>query len=240
YGLVIEFMWKNSFMENIVYKGVGLHLVEGMKEAFSSYCMHILRNECSVMMLTKDETQIVAVALLEWMTEEWHSWILLPSVVPKGLFQEFILLRKELVQNTKIAMELDNFDSLTVHEVGFPEDLYYNIDFQICMFDVFGSVAQHMHMPRVLFIALTTREQDAADSAEYTEYGRSIYSIYKVGNQRPFDVLRDLDEMYALLYILPLDPIVYYQDMPGFEAFHEALKARELKEREEELMRLNE
>ncbi|XP_062142231.1 uncharacterized protein LOC133850209 isoform X1 [Drosophila sulfurigaster albostrigata] len=240
YSLVIEFMWTKSFLQNIVYKGVGLHEEEGMKEIFSNYCMHILRNECSVMMLSKDETQIVAVALLEWMTDEWHSWIVLPSTVPKGLFQEFIHLKKDLMQHTKIAMELDNFDSLTVHEVAFPDALYTDIDFQICMFDVFGSVAQHMHMPRVCFIALTTREQNAADLAEYAEYGRSIYSIYKVGNKRPFDVLRDLDEMYALLFLLPLDPILYYQDMPGFEGFHEALRAKERKEREEELMRMNE
>ncbi|KAH8376701.1 hypothetical protein KR093_000919, partial [Drosophila rubida] len=240
YNLVIEFMWKNSFLQNVVYKGIHLHEVEGMKENYASYCMHILRNECSVMMLTKDETQIVAVALIEWMTEEWHSWILLPSTVTKGLFQEFILLKKELVHNTKIAMGLECFDALTVHEVGFPDDLYTNMDFQICIFDVFGSVAQHMHMPRVCFIALTTREQDAADLAEYADYGRSIYSIYKVGNKRPFDILRDLDEMYALIYLLPLDPIIHYLNMPGFEKFHEALRAKEQKEREEELMRMNE
>lgn len=144
------------------------------------------------------------------------------------------------MKNVKHGLELDNFDSLMVHEVGFPEDLFDNTDFQICIFDVFGAVAQHMHMPRVVFIALTTSEQDAAENAEYAEYGRSIYSIYKVGNQRPFDILRDLDEMYALLFMLPLDPIVEFEDMPGFEAFHEALKAQQRKEREEELMRLNE
>ncbi|XP_034473226.1 uncharacterized protein LOC117780706 [Drosophila innubila] len=240
YNIVIDFMWKNSFLQNIVFKGVGLHEMDGMKEIYTDYCMHILRNECSVMMMNREETQIVAVALLEWMTDEWHSWIFLPSTVSKGLFQELILLKKELMKNVKLSLELDNFDCLMVHEVGFPEDLFSNNDFQICIFDVFGAVAQHMHMPRVCFIALTMREQFAAEMAEYAEYGRSIYSIYKVGSQRPFDVLRDLDEMYALLFMLPLDPILIYENMPGFEAFQEALKAKERKEREEELMRLNE
>lgn len=67
-------MWKNSFQQNIVYRGVGLTNLEGMKEVYTDYCMHILRNECSVMMMNQEETQIVAVALLEWMTDDWHSW----------------------------------------------------------------------------------------------------------------------------------------------------------------------
>jgi len=160
--------------------------------------------------------------------------------VAKGLFQELIFLKVDLMLSTKRNLQLDNFDCLMVHEVGFPEHLYTNHDFQICIFDVFGSVAQHMHMPRVCFVALSVKEQYAAELAEFSECGRSIYSIYKVGNQRPFDVLRDLDEMYALLFMLPIDPILVYELMPGFEKFHEALKAQERKEREEELMRQNE
>ncbi|KAH8411911.1 hypothetical protein KR222_002116 [Zaprionus bogoriensis] len=233
YSLVIDFMWQYGFMNNIVYEGVGLHEMEEMKEIYSNYCLHILRNECSVMMLSQDETQVIAVALLEWMTEE----IYLPSVVPNGLFQELILLRKGLMYRTKEQQEWEKIDSLMVLELGFTQEMYEDQNLQICMFDVFGAVAQHMHMPRICFIALTVREQMAAELAEFEEYGRSIYSIYKVGNQRPFDVLRDLDEMYAVLFVLALEPILFYRDMPGFEVFHAILDAQERKQREEEMAR---
>ncbi|ALC38495.1 CG17375 [Drosophila busckii] len=233
YELVVEFMWNTSFQTNVVFKGLGFTELPEMKKIYTDYVMHILRNECSVMMLNESETEIEAVALLEWMTEEWHSWVYLPSCVPKCLFQQLIMLRKELIERTATTLELDNFDSLMVHELGFPEELYYNNDFQMCLFDVFGAVAQHFHMPRVSFIALSLRDQYAADLAAYTEYGRSIYSIYKVGNTRPFDVLRELDEMYALLFVLPVEPIVFYEHMPGFEEFQEALKAKLRKEQEE-------
>ncbi|XP_030080367.1 uncharacterized protein LOC111597756 isoform X2 [Drosophila hydei] len=211
-----------------------------MKPIYREYCLHILRNECSIMMLDQSETKILAVALLEWMTDAWHSWVFLPAFVGKGLFQRLIELKDNLIASTKKSLQLDNFDALMVHEIGFPEDLYEDQSFQMCVFDVFGVVAQHMHMPRVCFIALTTKDQYVAELAEYEEIGRSIYSIYKVENTRPFDCLRDLDEMYALLYELPMDPIVHYMEWPGFEEFHEALKAQERREREEELMRQNE
>lgn len=67
-------MWNNAFLPNIVYKGINLHDVENIKEQYENYCLHILRNECSVMLLSEDFMQIRAVVLLEWMTEEWHSW----------------------------------------------------------------------------------------------------------------------------------------------------------------------
>ncbi|XP_030556559.1 uncharacterized protein LOC115759700 [Drosophila novamexicana] len=241
YGIVIEFMWENSFLQSIVYEGLGLHELAEMKGIYTDYCRHILRNECSVMMMNESETRIEAVALLEWMTEAWHSWVFLPSFVAKGHFQKLIDLKEQLMADTKKSLNMDNLDCLMVHEIGFPNNLYGDQDFAICMFDVFGMVAQHMHMPRVCFIALTSKDQYEAELAEYSELGRSIYSIYKAeGNKRPFDCLRDLDEMYALLYVLPLDPIVHYMEWPGFEAFHAALKAKELKEKEEEQMRLNE
>lgn len=74
YELAIEFMWENSFLQSIVYEGLGLHDLMEMKPIYHEYCMHILRNECSVMMLDETETKILAVALLEWMTDAWHSW----------------------------------------------------------------------------------------------------------------------------------------------------------------------
>lgn len=141
---------------------------------------------------------------------------------------------------TKIQNEWETLDSLMVLEMGLPVHLYDDPNFQTCIFDVFASVAQHMHMPRVCFIALTVREQVAAELAEFDEYSRSIYSIYKVGRQRPFDVLRDLDEMYAVNFMLPLGPILYYKLMPGFEKFHDALEAQERKEREEAMGRQSE
>lgn len=161
-------------------------------------------------------------------------------MVPNGLFQELIRLKKDLMVQTKLQDEWETLDSLMVLEIGYPSHLYYDPNFQICMFDVFASVAQHMHMPRVCFIALTVREQLAAESADFEEYSKSIYSIYKVGRQRPFDVLRDLDEMYAVNFMLPLSPILYYKLMPGFEKFHEALEAQEQKEREEAMGRQSE
>ncbi|XP_030241250.1 uncharacterized protein LOC115563036 [Drosophila navojoa] len=240
YELAIEFMWENSFLQSIVFEGLGLHDLTEMKPIYHDYCMHILRNECSVMMLDETETKILAVALLEWMTDAWHSWVFLPAFVGKGLFQRLIELKGDLMAATKRSLQMETFDSLMVHEIGFPADLYEDQDFQMCIYDVFGMVAQHMHMPRVCFIALTTKDQYTAELADYMEIGRSIYSIYKVDNNRPFDCLRDLDEMYALLYMLPLTPIRNYLEWPGFEAFHEALLAQERREREEELMKQNE
>ncbi|EDW37299.1 GL25609 [Drosophila persimilis] len=230
YDLVIDFMWENSFLKSMVFEGLGLFEVEGMRQIYSNYVRHILQNECSVMMLSADETEIKAVGLLEWMTEEWHSWVFLPSSIPKCLFKQVIMMKQELVAATKENLGLAVYDSLTVHEIGFPDDLCFNRDFLLCMFDTFGAVAQHMHMPRVCFIALSTVEQAAASVVEYDEIGRTIYSIYKVGSSRPFDILRELDEMYALIFELPVSPIVHYMDMPGFEAFHEALAAKLAKE----------
>ncbi|XP_030377115.1 uncharacterized protein LOC115626007 [Scaptodrosophila lebanonensis] len=229
YDMVIEFMWENSFLKNIVYEGLGFYEMDDMKKIYSDYVRHILRNECSVMMLNPDATQIVAVVLLEWMTEEWHSWVYLPSSIPKGLFQQLITMKQELMRSTKEKLELDNFDSLVVHELALPEDLYIHKDFLMCLFDVFGFVAQHMHMPRVCFIALSNMDQESASLAEYDEIGRTIYSIYKVDNKRPFDILRELDEMYAVLFELPVEPILKYIYMPGFEAVHEEMRLRELK-----------
>lgn len=74
FSLAIEFMWTHAFLPNRVYGGIKLQDVEGMKAQYEAYCLHILRNECSVMVLSEDYTQIRAVVLLEWMTEEWHSW----------------------------------------------------------------------------------------------------------------------------------------------------------------------
>lgn len=161
----------------------------------------------------------------------------LPSVVPKGLFQELIRLKKDLMIQTKIKYKWQTLDSLMVLEMGLQSYMYNDIDFQLCIFDVFAAVAQHMHMPRVCIIALTVKEQLAAANADYDEFEKSIYSIYKVNNKRPFDALRDLNEMHALNYLLPLAPILFYKFMPGFEKFHEALEAQERKEREEEMAR---
>ncbi|EDV99185.1 GH13170 [Drosophila grimshawi] len=234
-------MWENSFLQNIVYEGVGLHDLDEMKSIYTDYCKHILRNECSVMILDETETEIIAVALLEWMTGEWHSWTFLPLTISKGLFQELILMKKALMDSTKRRIEADNFDCLMVHEVGFPRSLFEDESFLMCMFDVIGEVAAHMHMPRVCFIALTAKEQYAVELADYEECGKSIYSIYKVaGNKRPFDCLRDLDEMFAILYVLNLNPILNYQLWPGFEAFQESLRAKQQKEREDDLVRANE
>ncbi|XP_022219282.2 uncharacterized protein LOC111072013 [Drosophila obscura] len=230
YDLVIEFMWANSFLKSLVYEGLGLFEVEGMKQIYSNYVRHILQNECSVMMLSADETEIKAVGLLEWMTEEWHSWVFLPSSIPKCLFQQLIMMKMELVEATKANLGVAVFDALTVHEIGFPDDLYSDRDFLMIMFDTFGAVAQHMHMPRVCFIALSTVDQAAANAVEYDEIGRTIYSIYKVGSNRPFDILRELDEMYALIFELPVSRLVHYMEMPGFEEFHEALAAKLAKE----------
>lgn len=258
FSLAIEFMWTHAFLPNKVYRGIKLKEVEGMKAQYEAYCLHILRNECSVMMLSEDYTQIRAVVLLEWMTEEWHSWweyhhnlyivepnsffflfarTYLPSVVPKGLFQELIRLKKDLMVQTKKQNEWEKLDSLMVLEIGFQQYMYDDDLFQLCIFDVFAAVAQHMEMPRVCFIALTKQEQTIAEQAMYDEYSRSIYSIYKVNNKRPFDVLRDLNEMHAVNFLLPLEPILFYKFMPGFEKFHEALEAHERKEREEEMGR---
>ncbi|EDW78017.1 uncharacterized protein Dwil_GK24787 [Drosophila willistoni] len=230
FDMVIEFMWDNCFMKSLVYEGLGLYEQEDMKEIYSNYVRHILRNECSVMMLSEDETEIIAVALLEWMTDEWHSWVFLPSSIPKCLFQQLIIMKKDLIDSTKRKLGISSYDALHVHEVAFPDEHYFDEDFLICLFDVFGTVAQHMHMPRVCFIALSSLEQEAAGLAEYDEIGRTIYSIYKVGNVRPFDVLRELDEMYALLFELPVATLPYYEYMPGFESFHEALRAKETKD----------
>jgi len=202
------------------------------------------------MMISEDETQIRAVGLLEWMTEEWHSWydiitkpivrrlthcytphrVFFPSSLPRNLFQQIIMMKKKLIDATKKNLGITTYDSLIVHEIAFPDELYFNRDFLMTIFDVFGYVAQHMHMPRVSFIALSSVDQEATSMIEYDEIGRTIYSIYKVGNTRPFDILRELDEMYALLYELPVTPILKYVDMPGFEEFHEALDARLAKE----------
>lgn len=157
--------------------------------------------------------------------------------MPKGLFQELIRLKKDLMVQTKKQENWETLDSLMVLEVGFQKYMYDDIPFQICMFDVFAAVAEHMKMPRVCFIALTKNEQLIAEMAEYEEYSRSIYSIYKVGNKRPFDVLRDLNEMHAVNFLWMLSPILFYKFMPGFEKFHEALEAQERKEREEEMAR---
>ncbi|KAH8251226.1 hypothetical protein KR032_003705 [Drosophila birchii] len=230
YDMVIEFMWNNSFLKSLVFESLGLFSLPDMKETYYNYVLHILRNECSVMMISEDEKQIRAVGLLEWMTEEWHSWVFFPSSMPRNLFQQIILMKKELIDATKVNLGISTYDSLMIHEIAFPDELYFNKDFLMTMFDVFASVAQHMHMPRVSFIALSTVDQEAASLIEYDEIGRTIYSIYKVGNTRPFDILRELDEMYALFFELPLPPILKYLDMPGFEEFHEALDARLAKE----------
>ncbi|KAH8409924.1 hypothetical protein KR009_001261, partial [Drosophila setifemur] len=230
YDMVIEFMWTQSFLKSLVYESLGLFELPDMKDTYSRYVRHILRNECSVMMISEDETQIRAVGLLEWMTEEWHSWVFFPSSMPRNLFQQIIMMKKALIDATKENLGMPTYDALIVHEIAFPEEHYFNKDFLTPMFGVFASVAQHMHMPRVSFIALSTVDQEAVGMIEYEEIGRTIYSIYKVGNTRPFDILRELDEMYALLFELPLSPIVKYLEMPGFEAFHEALEARLAKE----------
>ncbi|XP_020810628.1 uncharacterized protein LOC110185950 [Drosophila serrata] len=230
YDMVIEFMWTQSFLKSLVFESLGLFNLPDMKETYSKYVLHILRNECSVMMISEDEKQIKAVGLLEWMTEEWHSWVFFPSSMPRNLFQQIIMMKKELIDATKENLGISTYDALMVHEIAFPDELYFNKDFLMVMFDAFASVAQHMHMPRVSFIALSTADQEAASLIEYDEIGRTIYSIYKVGNTRPFDILRELDEMYALLFELPLPPLLKYVDMPGFEEFHEALDARLAKE----------
>nr|XP_036678624.1 uncharacterized protein LOC108010824 isoform X1 [Drosophila suzukii] len=230
YDMVIEFMWSQSFLKSLVYESLGLFDLPDMKETYSKYVRHILQNECSVMMISEDETQIRAVGLLEWMTEEWHSWVFFPSSLPRNLFQQIIMMKKKLIDATKKNLGITTYDSLIVHEIAFPDELYFNRDFLMTIFDVFGYVAQHMHMPRVSFIALSSVDQEATSMIEYDEIGRTIYSIYKVGNTRPFDILRELDEMYALLYELPVTPILKYVDMPGFEEFHEALDARLAKE----------
>ncbi|EDV59136.2 uncharacterized protein LOC6542558 isoform X2 [Drosophila erecta] len=230
YDMVIEFMWSQSFLKSLVYESLGLFDLPNMKETYSWYVRHILRNECSVMMISEDETQIRAVGLLEWMTEEWHSWVFFPSSLPRNLFQQIIMMKKELIDATKASLGVSTYDALFVHEIAFPDELYFNQDFLATIFDVFGFVAQHMHMPRVHFIALSSVDQEAASLIEYEEVGRTIYSIYKVGNTRPFDILRELDEMYALLFELAVSPVQKYIEMPGFEAFHEALDARLAKE----------
>uniref|UniRef100_A0A0A1WMG5 Acetate kinase n=1 Tax=Zeugodacus cucurbitae TaxID=28588 RepID=A0A0A1WMG5_ZEUCU len=212
---ICDLMVENSFRTNRLYDQLKIHDIEGVEESYRHCVNHVLHNECSIMVIDEETNEIYGVALLKWMSKEWRSWtIWLQMFDTLLLFSEFMLLSRMLVLKYDEEHPEHEPNSLHLFEYYLHPTLNDDPVFMHKFFYSILEVARHMLMPRVSFVAALLDQQQQAEAFGFHPLSHLIYSLVEDDGVRTFQSLRDIGEMYMVLYEYPVEPIIPFYNMP--------------------------
>ncbi|XP_054730935.1 uncharacterized protein LOC129239459 [Anastrepha obliqua] len=234
---ICDYMVENSFKPNRLYAQLKLHELPNVEEYYRRYVMHVLRDECSIMVIDEKTNEIFGVALVKLMTKEWRSWTIWLQVLDTStLFSEFMLLRR--MHLLKFYEEHPDRDCNSLHlfEYYMRSELKADAVFMRKFFNAIFEVARHLLMPHVTFVGTTLEEQLEAEAAGFHALSHLIYSLLENQGVRAFQSLRDIDEMYMVLYEREIEPITPFYRLPPPHVYDEEdrLKHEKRSELEEE------
>ncbi|XP_073832373.1 uncharacterized protein [Musca autumnalis] len=206
-----EYILKNV-LNNAVYQVLKYHENPTFKEDLSRIIQHILENDSSILVMDMENNEIQGIALMKCMSEEWRSWTALKVLISNQNLEELIDLTKISITNASEEIP-EPWDSLHL--------FYYHIDpiwsEDLCLISKFflaiSMVGQNMRMPRVTYMALCREEGLMFEEQGFKELWRILYSMYVYRDRRPFDHLRDLNEMYGCLYEKKLEALRPFQEL---------------------------
>ncbi|XP_075156061.1 uncharacterized protein LOC142229392 [Haematobia irritans] len=211
HGNVIEYVLQHYF-DNELFKILGYHEDREFHIDLVNILKHCLKNDCSIMVSDPEYNEIYGVAILKCMTEEWYSWISLRLLINGNRF-------KELMDFTYIALQdyarekHEKSDGLHLFYYYVEPWLESQECFMIRFFNAISLVASYMHMPRITYMALSHKEAIVLEEDGYNEIVRILYSMYVYKGRRPFDHLRDLNEMHGSLYEIKVEPIMHFEEI---------------------------
>lgn len=203
------------FRNNELFKVLKVHEQPGIEKDFLKLIKHILLNDCSIMVVEEATNAIKGVALLKWMTQDWHSWMDWKLLIEcQHLLEicDMVLRCFERIQ-AKDPNNDSAKDSLHIFSYHLCKELQDNEEFLRHFFDSICEVARHMHMPKVTFMCLHSKDCKILENYGFQEVNRIIYSLFVYKGRRPFDRLRDVNEMYGCLYEKCVPAIQPFQDM---------------------------
>ncbi|XP_036338668.1 uncharacterized protein LOC118748402 [Rhagoletis pomonella] len=219
---ICDYMVENSFRLNRLYTQLKIHDIPNVEEYYRRYVKHVLHDECSIMVIDEETSEIFGVALVKLMTKEWRSWTIWLQIIDQStLYGEFMLLRRMQVLNFEKEHPEHEYDSLHLFEYYLRPELKANVDFMTKFFNVICEVARHMLMPRVSLVGTMLEEQQQAETAGFQPLSQLIYSLVEVQGLRAFQTLRDINEMYMVLYERSVEPLMPFYCLPPPYAFDE-------------------
>ncbi|XP_067635509.1 uncharacterized protein [Eurosta solidaginis] len=220
---ICEYMVEHSFRPNRIFQHLGILDIPNVVDNYRRIVMHLLRDECSLMVIDVNTEEILGVALVKLMTKEWRSWISwLQLLDMTSLYGEFMLLQRMLVLKYDNENSEHHIDSLHLFEYYLKPELSNDNIFMSKFFNSICTTARHMLMSRVSFIAVTLKEQQQAELFNFETLTFLIYSLVEHQGVRPFQSLRDIDEMYLILYERQVKPLTPFYRMPPPDAYDEA------------------
>uniref|UniRef100_A0A1A9ZER6 Uncharacterized protein n=1 Tax=Glossina pallidipes TaxID=7398 RepID=A0A1A9ZER6_GLOPL len=196
----------------------------GVEEDMFRIVNHILENDCSIM-VTDDQNEIRGAALVKCMTAEARSWTALRLIVRSTYVSDALELLNTTLQNGMILLPRDNSkDSLHFFSYRVDENLLVDKCFMKRFYNTVCEVARHMKMPRVTYVALLQADRDLVTENDFIQIVTTIYSMFMLRNRRPFDRMRDTNEMFAGLYIKNVPPLIHFD---SFQVRHPHLATKE-------------
>ena len=211
---VIKYMLE-SFYNDELLKVLKVQEEPGVAEDFHNLIKHVLLNDCSIMVVEEQTNEIKGVALLKWMTNKWHSWMDCKLLIKCQHLMEICVMVLQCFESMKEKDPYNDsaIDSLHIFDYHLCQELLDDEEFLQHFFNSICEVARHMHMPRVTYMCLHSRDRAILDDCGFDEVTRVIYSLFVHKGRRPFDRLRDINEMYACLYEKQVEPILPFQGM---------------------------
>ncbi|XP_005180394.2 uncharacterized protein LOC101887566 [Musca domestica] len=209
--LVKDYILKN-FLSNELHQILGYHENIEFQEDLQRILQHLLENDSSIMVWDSENDEIRGVALMKCMLEKWYSWTALKVLIRNSNLEELIDLSRNSLKN--MASEIrEQLDSLHIFYYFFESDLCEDFCFVAKFFQAISLVGQHMQMPRITYMALGRREGELFEENGFQEMQRLLYSMYVYRGRRPFDHLRDLNEMYGCLYEKKLENLKPFREL---------------------------
>ena len=211
---VAKFMLE-SFLNDELFKVLKVQEEPGIADDFLKLIKHVLLNDCSLMIVEEQTNEIKGVALLKWMTREWHSWMDWKLLIKCEHLMDICVM---ILHCFESMQEKDPYndsaiDSLHIFSYHLCQELLDDEEFLQHFFNSICEVARHMHMPRVTYMCLHARDRAILEDCGFAEVTRIIYSLFVHKGRRPFDRLRDVNEMYGCLYEKQVEPILPFQEM---------------------------
>ncbi|XP_061391628.1 mucin-4-like [Musca vetustissima] len=208
-----------TILNNELHKILGYHQWnQEFQENLKEIIQHILENESSLVIMDSETDDIYGVALMQCMSEEWRSWTALKVLIHNRNLEELIDLSRNLLQENALENH-KTYDSLHIFSYYIEPLWWDNRCFREKFFEAISLVGQHRHMPRVTYMALCRREGDLFEANGFREIQRVLYSMYVYKGRRPFDHLRDLDEMYGCLYEKEVEKLMPFEKLKIRHAF---------------------
>uniref|UniRef100_W8BNF8 Uncharacterized protein n=1 Tax=Ceratitis capitata TaxID=7213 RepID=W8BNF8_CERCA len=212
---ICDFMVERSFQLNPLFAHLKIHELPDVEDAYRRYVMHVLRDECSIMIVDEQSNEIFGVALMKCMTKEWRSWtIWMQMFDATTLFSRFMLLIRMLVLKYGEEHTEHELNGLHLFEFYLHPELKADPVFVAKFFNSIFEVARHMSMPRVSFVGITLQEQQLVEAHNFQSLSHLIYSLVEDEGVRAFQSLRDIDEMYMVSFEYLVKPLTPFYRMP--------------------------